>query len=137
MLCFSSHHSGLSAGTPHSQLLQHTPEDVNPFEQHIVNMMLNTLSLPVGRMEKISGSFPRVVSGQSLDVGGECYSNVKKLTEGGFATIYVGDHNGTTDTLKVGCWGACQCCMSECIEYLTFSFLIRFKVLRWSGSWLW
>ena len=102
LLHCSSHHSGLSTGTPHSQLLHHPPqEDINPFEQHVVNMMLNALGRPVGRMEKINRNFPRVVGGQSLEVGGECYSNVKKLTEGGFATIYVGESKGQACALKV------------------------------------
>ena len=97
-----SSHSGLSGGTPHSQLTQHPPEDINPFEQHIVNMMLNTLGVPVGRMEKISGNLPRIISGHSIEVGGERYESIKKLVDGGFAKIYVGKYQGQLEALKVG-----------------------------------
>ena len=96
-----SSHSALSGGTPHSQLTKHPPEDINPFEQHIVNMMLNTLGVPVGRMEKISGNIPRIISGHSLEVGGERYESMKKIADGGFAKIYVGKYQGQLEALKV------------------------------------
>lgn len=85
-----------SGGSP-----QHPPDDVNPFEQHVINMMLNTLGVPIGRMEKISGNFPRIVSGCSLEVGRDRYDSVKSLSEGGFAKIYIGDRQGQLDVLKV------------------------------------
>ena len=65
-------------------------------------MMLNTLGVPVGRMEKINGNFPRIVSGHSVEVGGENYNDVRKVAEGGFAKIYVGKHQGQLESLKVG-----------------------------------
>ena len=64
-------------------------------------MMLNTLGVPIGRMEKITGNFPSLVSGHSLEVGGQKYNNLRRLTEGGFANIYVGDCQGQLDCLKV------------------------------------
>ena len=64
-------------------------------------MMLNTLGVPVGRMEKISGNFPRVVSGHGIEVGGERYDSMRKLAEGGFAKVYVGRHQGQLEALKV------------------------------------
>lgn len=64
-------------------------------------MMLNTLGVPVGRMEKISGNFPRVVSGHGIEVGRERYDSMRKLAEGGFAKVYVGKHQGQLEALKV------------------------------------
>ena len=64
-------------------------------------MMLNTLGVPVGRMEKISGNIPRIISGHSLEVGGERYESMKKLADGGFAKIYVGKYQGQLEALKV------------------------------------
>jgi hypothetical protein len=82
-------------------LIQHPPEDINPFEQHIVNMMLNTLGVPVGRIEKISGNFPRIISGHGIEVGRERYDDIKKLAQGGFAKVYVGKYQGQLEALKV------------------------------------
>ena len=52
-------------------------------------------------MKKISGNFPRIISGHSIEVGGERYDSVKKLAEGGFAKVYVGKYQGQLEALKV------------------------------------
>ena len=52
-------------------------------------------------MEKISGNIPRIISGHSLEVGGERYESMKKLADGGFAKIYVGKYQGQLEALKV------------------------------------
>lgn len=135
-----SSHSALSGGTPHSQLTQHPPEDINPFEQHIVNMMLNTLGVPVGRMEKISGNFPRIISGHGIEVGGERYDSIKKLAEGGFAKVYVGKYQGQLEALKVGKKNYMYELRGR--EESDFQgdavhiFIFRFKVQLLSGNWL-
>lgn len=111
-------------------------EDINPFEQHVVNMMLNKLGAPIGKMEKINGAFPAVVTGQCLEVGGARYNNLRKLTDGQFAKKYVGKCQERHVSLKVGYDGLLGAItINFVIVTLSYHVMCRFKVQQWNGNW--
>ena len=76
-------------------------ENVNPFEPHIINKMLNTLGVPVGKIETIAGTFPNFVKGHGITIGGDVYTEVHQVAEGGFAKVYLSTCNGEHKILKV------------------------------------
>lgn len=96
-------------------------------------------------MEKISGNFPRIISGHSIEVGGEKYDSVRKLAEGGFAKVYVGKHQGQLEAFKVSkniyisvLYMRCVCvclCVHQVVATKLSVLVSRFKVHPWSGSW--
>ena len=79
-----------------------TVMDVNPFSPEIVNMMLNSLSSNVVDTVycTVPGALPQL-SGRSVTLGGQEYPGLKKMTSGGFGTIYTCKHCGETKVLKV------------------------------------
>ena len=74
----------------------------NPFSPEIVNMMLNALSPSVmDSVHVVSSTLPQLASGHTVRLGDCQYSNVKKMTSGGFGTIYTCKQGRETKVLKV------------------------------------
>ena len=80
-----------------------TVMDVNPFSPEIVNMMLNALSPNVVDTVycTVPGVLPQLVSGRGVTLGGQEYPMLRKMTSGGFGTIYTCKQCGETKVLKV------------------------------------
>lgn len=76
-------------------------EKINPFECHIINRMLNSLGVPVGKIEKVSGTFPKFIKGHDITLGNELYTDVSQIAEGGFAKVYLTKQQGVHKILKV------------------------------------
>lgn len=111
----SSHSSGCSTATSSSSssCSQSSHEssghhmsacdfDVNPFSPEIVNMMLNALSASVmDSMCCVSSALPQLVSGRTVVLGDQEFTGIKKVTSGGFGTIYTCRRGKETKVLKV------------------------------------
>ena len=76
-------------------------DSINPFETQHVNFMLNFVGYPVYKMRKVDSPLPKIVSGRTLTFRGDSFASIKKLTEGGFATIYTAKVEDSVKALKV------------------------------------
>ena len=65
-------------------------------------MMLNALSPSVmDSVPTMLSAMPQLVNGHTVRLGGREYSSVKKMTSGGFGTIYTCKQDKQTKVLKV------------------------------------
>ena len=84
-----------------STLLGSSLEEINPFQPHIINMMLNKVGIPLEKMESLNEKFPKIRNGSDLVLGREEFQSMRLLAEGGFAKVYVGVQGQTKKALKV------------------------------------
>lgn len=100
--------------------------DVNPFSPEIVNMMLNALSASVmDSMFCVSSALPQLVSGRTVVLGDQEFTGIKKVTSGGFGTIYTCRRGKETKVLKVLHYAcrAVECTYREvCMEFPQLEF---------------
>ena len=62
----------------------------------------------MNKTERISGPIPRQMGGHSVAFGADQFTSVRKLTEGGFATIFTARQGEQRKALKVESNVICQ-----------------------------
>ena len=104
-------------------------DDINPFQTLHVNYMLNSVGYPVQKMQRVGTAIPRF-TGHSVTLGEDSFSALRKITDGGFATIFTAKLEDKLKVLKVKLdlfWG---------VEFAVSDFHVshcRFRLLQWSG----
>ena len=99
--------------------------EVNPFSPNVVNMMLNALHCrAMDTTCTVSAALPQLVNGRCVTLGQFEFSNIGKVTSGGFASIFTCKQGKETKVLKVcvcHCVGVCMrvgvgyMCMGVCM----------------------
>ena len=99
----SSSSSSSSGSVVHDSLAGSPPQvDINPFSSEIVNMMLNAMSPSVvDGVCRVPGRLPQLCSGRTVLLGQQEFCGVKRMTSGGFGTIYSCRDKGESKVLKV------------------------------------
>jgi len=96
---YTSSSSQYSSSAPLESISSEDPP--NPFLPHFINFMLNCHGSPMNKTERISGPVPRQMGGHSVAFGADQFTSVRKLTEGGFATIFTARQGEQRKALKV------------------------------------
>ena len=96
---YTSSSSQYSSSAPLDSISSGDPP--NPFLPHCINFMLNCHGSPMNKTERISGPVPRLMGGHSVAFGTDQFTLVRKLTEGGFATIFTARQGDQRKALKV------------------------------------
>ena len=96
---YTSSSSQYSSSAPVESISSEDPP--NPFLPHFINFMLNCHGSSMNKTERISGPVPRQMGGHSVAFGADQFTSVRKLTEGGFATIFTARQGEQRKALKV------------------------------------
>ena len=96
---YTSSSSQYSSSAPLDSISSGDPP--NPFLPHCINFMLNCHGSPMNKTERISGPVPRLMGGHSVAFGTDQFTLIRKLTEGGFATIFTARQRDQRKALKV------------------------------------
>ena len=101
----SSSSSSSGSSVSHESLAGSPPEvNVNPFSSEIVNMMLNAMSPSVVEAVcRVPGCLPQLGNGRTAMLGHREFTGLRKITSGGFGTIYSCKDQTDSKVLKVNC----------------------------------
>ena len=112
----SSTTSGSASGQLGQENVGHG--EVNPFLPNVVNMMLNALHCSaLDTTYTVPAALPQLVNGRCVTLGQFEFSNIRKVTSGGFGSIFTGKRGTETKVLKV-CVCVCVCvhvCVCVCV----------------------
>ncbi len=61
---------------------------VNVFTSEAINFMCQSIPITNTPVIEVSAPLPRIISGNNISVGESKFTIIKKLANGGFATIY-------------------------------------------------
>ena len=134
---YTSSSSQYSSSAPLDSISSEDPP--NPFLPHCINFMLNCHGSPMNKTARISGPVPRLMGGHSVAFGTDQFTLVRKLTEGGFATIFTARQGDQQKALKVDSNVICR--RRHRSSLVTVGVVLcscRFRLLLMSGRWsLW
>ena len=63
--------------------------------------MLNSVGCPIQKLQRAGTAVPRFTPGHSVTLGEESFSALKKIADGGFATIFTARLEDKLNVLKV------------------------------------